>query len=152
MIIRALKTEEWIDAMALAWKTFLKFEADDYGPEGVKSFYQFVTNPELETMFKMGQYHAFGAFDNDKIVGIIGYRSDVLLSLLFVDAEYHHKGIATELVGYLIDYMQETLKKKYVLVNSSPYAVGFYHHLGFVDTGKEVCNNGIKYTPMRMDF
>ena len=36
--IRLAYREEWEDAMALAWKTFLEFEADDYTLEGIRSF------------------------------------------------------------------------------------------------------------------
>lgn len=34
--IRQANIYDWDEAMALAWRTFLKFEAKDYGPEGVQ--------------------------------------------------------------------------------------------------------------------
>ena len=43
--------------MALAWKTFLEFEADDYEPEGIRSFEDFITDSALHRMFIMGAYH-----------------------------------------------------------------------------------------------
>ena len=36
-------------------------------------------------------------------------------------------------------------------VNSSPYAVEVYRHLGFVPTDTEQLTNGIRYTPMRFE-
>ena len=42
--IRPAYIDEWETAMALAWKTFLKFEAKDYTPEGVRNFEDFVTD------------------------------------------------------------------------------------------------------------
>ena len=36
-------------------------------------------------------------------------------------------------------------------VNSSPYAVEVYRHLGFVATDAEQCTDGLRYTPMRFE-
>ena len=33
-------------------------------------------------------------------------------------------------------------------VNSAPYAVDIYRHLGFAETGPEQTINGIRFTPM----
>ena len=52
--IRQIKREEFDQAMAIAWKTFLEFEADIYTKEGVKSFYDFIYDPLLEKMFLLG--------------------------------------------------------------------------------------------------
>ena len=38
---------------------------------------------------------------------------------------------------------------KEITVNSSRYAVGFYHKLGFTDVEKEQLTDGIRYTPMK---
>jgi len=40
---------------------------------------------------------------------------------------------------------QDNISK--ITVNSSPYAVEVYHHLGFVDIDKEQTVNGIRFTP-----
>jgi predicted GNAT family N-acyltransferase len=37
-------------------------------------------------------------------------------------------------------------------VNAAPYATGFYHRIGFVDTGKLQMNDGIYFTPMEMSI
>jgi len=150
--IRRLKKNEWTSAMALAWKTFLKYESEEYGPEGVANFYKFVTSPLLESLFLQGEYIAFGAFDGEEIVGICGLRSGTFLSILFVDERYHHRGIATSLVGFMVQYLTENMGSGTMTVHSSPYAVEFYHHLGFVDEGCQVQENGIIYTPMKLEF
>lgn len=150
--VRKLKKNEWTTAMALAWRTFLAFESEEYGPEGVTNFYKFVTSPLLEKMFLQGDYLAVGAFQGDELVGICGLRSGTFLSILFVDERYHHRGIATALVGYIVQYLSENIGRGTMTVHSSPYAVEFYHHLGFTDDGSQVTENGIIYTPMKMDF
>lgn len=148
MEIRKIKAEEWTDAMALAWRTFLQFEAGEYDAEGVKNFYKLVTSTELEKMFLVGEYKAIGAFDKGNIVGIIGARNTNFLSILFVDEKYHRRGIGTELVGALVDYLQENTAEKKLLVFAAPYAKEFYHHIGFEDIDELQRKNGIIYTPM----
>jgi len=148
MQIRNLKPQEWSDGMALAWRTFLKFESAEYDPEGVRSFYRFVIDEDLEKMFLIGEYKAIGAFDGDEIVGIIGLRNSNFLSILFVDERYHRRGIATALVQTLADYVRSQGRKTRLLVFSSPYAVGFYHKIGFTDMGPVQKDHGMIYTPM----
>lgn len=150
MVIRRIKPEEWTEAMALAWKTFLRFEASDYEPEGVKAFYRFVTDSDLEKMFLLGEYIAYGAFDKDKIVGIAGLRSGNFLSILFVDEEYHHRGLATALVGELSEYVRQERGKSRMLVYAAPYAIGFYHRIGFIDIGEMRYECGMHYIPMEL--
>ena len=148
--VRPLKKNEWTDAMALSWRTFLKFEAGDYEPEGVSSFYRFVTDRDLEKMFLIGEYKAFGAFDGDAIVGVAGVRSINFLSILFVDEHYHRKGIATSLVGAAAEYICDEMKRDEMKVYAAPYALGFYERLGFYPTGPEKREAGMRFVPMTL--
>lgn len=146
--IRNAYREEWQDAMALAWKTFLRFEADVYSPEGVKNFENFITDSTLYRMFVMGAYQMFVAVDHSKLVGMITLRDTTHISLLFVDEAYHRQGIGRGLIGYLADYLRMEVGAERVTVNSSPYGVGFYHKMGFRDMRPEETKDGITYTPM----
>ena len=146
--IRKLKKSEWDMAMQLAWDTFLVYEAPEYDPEGVKNFHDFVKGDELHNMFVLGEYLAWGAFDaNDVIVGILGIRKHWHISLLFVEPSLHHQGIATALLNRAFS---EATKEGVSLltVNSSPYAVEFYHKIGFNSLDREKTTDGIRYTPM----
>lgn len=147
--IRSAYRDEWDDAMVLAWKTFLRFEADVYSPEGVKHFRDFITDTTLHRMFIMGAYQMFVALDRDKIVGMITLRNSTHISLLFVDEKYHRRGIGRALMGYLTNYLLTEVGAAYVTVNASPYGVGFYHKLGFKDIRPEEEKDGIIYTPMK---
>ena len=42
--IRWAADKDWIPAMHMIWKTFLKFEAVDYTEEGIRNFYDFITD------------------------------------------------------------------------------------------------------------
>lgn len=146
--VRPIYRNEWDDAMMLAWRTFMRFEAKDYTKRGIESFQDFITDHVLHRMFLMGAYQVFGAYDQDKLVGIISLRNETHISLLFVDAEYHMKGIGRALMEYVVNYVCSEEGYHKVTVNAAPYAVGFYHKVGFRDTDKEQTNDGIRYTPM----
>ena len=148
-LIRSVTDDEWPEAMGLAWHVFLLFEADDYSEEGISNFYRFVTDRLLYRMFKAGQYQLFGYFIENKLAGIISLRNENHISLLFVDEKHQHKGIARSLLEYVNNYLLTELGMQEVSVDSSPYAVEFYHRMGFVDTDHEITKNGIRYTPMK---
>lgn len=148
--VRMAYEHEWEDAMALAWKTFLRFEADDYEPEGVRSFENFITDNTLHRMFIMGAYQMFVAIHDKKMVGMITVRGNSHISLLFVDESYHKRGIGRALILRLCEYLKREVGTKRVTVNASPYGVGFYHRLGFKDLQPEQASEGIRYTPMEL--
>ncbi len=148
VLIRKATVEDWDEAMELAFRVFLKFQAEEYGPEGIKNFAEFLTDEDLKKMFMIGEYLLFVAMVEDKQVGLISLRSGNHISLLFVDDEYHRRGIGTRLVKYLQDYMLQNTKQQKLTVFASPYGIPFYHKVGFVDIGKETRKDGIIYTPM----
>ncbi len=146
--IRKAQVSEWESAMELAFKVFLKYEAMEYGPEGIKNFAEFVTDEMLKKLFLQGSYLLFVAVEEEKIIGMISLRSGNHISLLFVDSEYHRKGVGTALIQYLQEYLLFYTKHQKVTVNAAPYGVPFYHKVGFCDTGIETKKDGIIYTPM----
>ncbi len=148
IVVRSAYRDEWDDAMALAWRTFMRFEADDYSTEGIKSFQDFITDTTLYRMFVMGAYQLFCALDGKKLVGMISLRNETHISLLFVDASYHKKGVGRALIDYVEDYVLLEEGFHRLTVNAAPYAVDFYHKLGFRDTDTEKISDGIRYTPM----
>lgn len=147
--IRQIQRAEFENALEIAWKTFLEFEGNIYTKKGVKSFYEFIHDPLLEKMFLLGEYLIFGAFIDEKMVGMAGIRNKSHLSLLFVDKEYHRMGVGSALVFSAFHYCKKQYKESIFSVNASPYAVEFYHKLGFRDIAGEVTKDGVIYTPMR---
>lgn len=146
--VRCAYREEWNEAMDLAWRTFLRFEAPDYKPEGVRSFRDFVTDERLRHLFLTGSYQMFAAFVEDRMAGMITMRGEGHISLLFVEERYHRHGIGRALIGALADYLKGEMGIAHMTVNASPYGVGFYHRLGFRDLGAEQELDGVRYTPM----
>ena len=158
IFIRPITADEWDEAMRIAWDTFILFEAPEYSKEGIQNFKNFVKDPILKTLYLEGKYRVLAAFVYDTetnaslMVGIIGVRNETHISLLFVDSEYHRRGIARKLLTRMFDMTYKEFGKRAMTVNSSPYAVEFYHKIGFKDTDSEKETDGIKYTPMVINF
>lgn len=145
---RKARPSEWNASMDLAFCTFMRFEAPVYTQEGVENFHEFVRDDTLEKMFLNGEYKLYVALDDDVIVGMISLRDGSHISLLFVDADYHGMGVGRGLMEVLCRHLIEETDVEVITVNSSPYAVGFYHKLGFYDTDETQVTDGITYTPM----
>lgn len=139
------------EAMKLAWRTFLKFEAPDYTKEGIESFREFINDRSLLRMFNAGEYILYGAYLKDELAGMISIREQTHISLLFVDEIHHRKGIGRCLINAAKE-MEEDMGYDLLTVNAAPYAIGFYHRLGFVDTDIARVKEGITYTSMQLDF
>lgn len=149
--IRKIKSGEVDEALALALDVFLEFEAPDYKSEGVETFKQFIRGEELINGFKQGLCPMYGAFDNGRIIGLIGMRANKThINLVFVKKEYHRKGVATAIFRYLLDDLhKENPALSEITLNSSPYGLPFYLHLGFVPQSDEQEADGMRFTPMK---
>lgn len=144
MNFKALNNDEIQPALDLAWDVFQKYEAPDYSREGIQNFHNCLIDPDFISMLK-----CYGAFDGTKIVGMLATRCEgTHVSLFFVDGTYHKQGIGKKLFSLAC---ADNKTGKFT-VNSSPYALEVYHHLGFSDTNKEQLQDGIRYTPMECVF
>lgn len=148
--VRRLRPEELEKALTLAMDTFLRFEAPDYGPEGVASFRRdIIENARFHEGCRSGENRMCGAFDGEKLVGLFAMRGPSHICLVFTHHAYHRKGIATSIFRVLLDDVRrENPELTRLTLNSSPYGKPFYLHTGFRPTDTERCENGIVYTPM----
>jgi GNAT superfamily N-acetyltransferase len=150
--VRFAYPNEWEEVMALVWKTFLIFEAPIYLPEGTKSFEKFINDKTLRQMFDKGEYQMLVAVYEGKIVGMVSLRYKSHISLLFVEEEYHFRGVGRTLIARLCKYLRDEAGIRRITVNASPYSLEFYHRIGFRDTDGETLKDGIRYTPMEISF
>ncbi len=81
---------------------------------------------------------------DEKIIAYISLVNNSHIYHLFVDKNFHRKGIATELWNCIF---KESSSKK-ITVNASLSSVPFYTKLGFIKTEKEQQSMGIRYQPM----
>lgn len=146
--IRWARESEWAPAMKMIWRTFLQYDGQDYTQEGIRSFFDFITDEELHTAFLRGEYQMMVALTEGRIIGAGSLRNRNHLSLLFVDGAYHHMGVGSTILIRLCDYLEREMGEKYMSLKAAPYAVDFYRKLGFRTVRPEEEHSGIRVTTM----
>ena len=122
--------------------------AYDYTEEGIRNFYDFITDEHLYKSFLQGRYQMMVALDGERVIGAASVRNYNHLSLLFVDEEYHHRGIGRDLMRRMCEYLKKEEGERYMSLKAAPYAVEFYRKLGFHAVHEEEAFSGIRVTPM----
>ena len=138
--VRRLNEDEIPTALNLSWEVFCKFEAPEYSEKGISEFRKSLDDEERTRKLTF-----YGAFDGNQLVGTLCMREPQHIGGFFVKADYHRKGIGRS----LFETMRRDYDRQEFTVNSSPYAVEVYRHLGFKETDMEQTVNGIRFTPMR---
>ncbi len=139
MEYRKIKENEMKDALKLVWETFLIYEAPDYTEEGIQEFKRTIDDSEW-----VNKRDFYGAFIDNKVVGVIATKDLNHIALFFVDGNYHRQGIGKQLFKLITDLNIDN----FFTVNSSPYAHEVYKHLGFKDTDTLQTFHGLKFYPM----
>ena len=145
--IEAAKAEDWEEAMELAWRTFQKFEAPEYGEPGTSHFLEFISDQKLYDMFLIGEYKVAVAKCNGKVIGVVTLRSGHHVSLLFVDEHFHKKGIGKKLLSFAQEEFLPPMDMR-LSVNAAPYAIEFYKKVGFMGDSELQMADGITYLPL----
>lgn len=136
------------NALDLVWRIFREFEAPDCSKQGIEEFRKFISYNSVIEKFDKGELYFWGCVDNYDLIGVIATRGINHISMLFVNKEYHRRGIARSLFQTVIERCKGESNISNTTVNSSPYAIEVYHRLVFFDTDKELTVNGIRFTPM----
>ena len=150
--VRWARAEEWTPAIRMIWSTFVKYEGRDYTEEGIRNFFEFITDEALYTSFLEGEYRLMVALDGRKIIGAGSVRDKNRLSLLFVDEAYHHRGVGSTILMKICNYLKAEAGERYMSLEASPYAVSFYQKQGFRAVRPEISFGGIRVTPMEKVF
>lgn len=147
--IQAMLLDELVETLKLIKDVFLEFEAPDYSEEGVATFLGFAHYDSVKEMIDDNILKFWVCKYDSKIIGVIATKNESHISMLFVDKNHHRKGIARKLVDTAFKQPEANKDNYEVTVNSSPYAIEFYHRLGFVDVSDEKVIDGIRFTPMK---
>ena len=147
--VKELAIQDLSQALNLVWDVFLEFEAPDYCEEGVQEFKKFIECNSIRDKLLQSQFNIWACYDNNKIIGVLATRPPCHISLLFVDKQYHRKGIARAMFNEMLTHYKTNSNYSEIMVNSSPYAAEVYHRLGFKDTNTEQTVNGIRFIPMK---
>jgi GNAT superfamily N-acetyltransferase len=93
MEIRELTPGEFDEALGLAKRVFMEFEAPDYSEEGVRSFFGSLDDPGFVAMLRI-----YGAYDRGQLAEMLATRSGGgHIALFFVDSRHQGQGIGRKL-------------------------------------------------------
>lgn len=150
--VRWAREDEWASAIKMIWRTFMKYEGKDYSEEGVQKFFDFITDDALYVSFLKGEYRLMVALDGGNVIGAGSIRNRNHLSLLFVEEAYHCKGVGSEILRKLCEYLKTEEGERYMSLQAAPCAVNFYRKQGFRTVRPEVEFSGIRVIPMEKVF
>ena len=140
MEIREIPIDQRESGLRLAWNTFLAYAAPAYLQEGITAFWDY-----LHTKESMAALEMWGAYEEDRLVGILATREQRgHIALFFVAGDRLGQGIGKALFQQVVSCCPGPR----LTVHSSPYAVPVYQRLGFTVDGPERQEDGIRYTPM----
>ncbi len=148
MVIRELKKYDLPVALDLVRDVFYIFEAPEYEETGIHTFCDFIELENMTRMLEARVLRFYGAYEQDKLLGIIATRAANHISLFFVAKDEQQKGIGRALFMHVLASVTAGGHRE-ITVNSSPYATFIYRRLGFQGTDVEQTTDGIRYTPMR---
>ena len=99
MEIRKLSIEEMYASIPFVCEVFDKYEAVNYPEDGKNAFKQAISSKEYLEMLS-----AYGAFLDEKLIGIIATRNQgTHVALFFVDGQYHKQGIGRSLFEVILN-------------------------------------------------
>ena len=140
MIMKALTREELEQALPLVWTVFCEYEAVHYPEASKQVFWDAIHSEDYLSMLS-----AYGAFEDNTLIGIIATRNEGShIALFFVDGKYQNRGIGRKLWNKI----RNNSPAREITVHSSIYAKDIYTKLGFVQDGCLRNDGGIQYIPM----
>ena len=144
--IRLAMDDDIAPALDLAWRMFVKYDSIDYGVEHTERMRESIED-RLKNLSIYTQRLMMVALVGGKVVGMLETYGTNRISLLFVDNEYHRKGIATAMMCKIASELKMRGYDRIVL-NSSPHGLPFYKHFGFTVEDEEKNADTPWKTPM----
>jgi GNAT superfamily N-acetyltransferase len=147
-IIRTAKTTDAVAMAELVQETFNQFVAPEWEPQARTAF---MTQSSSERFTALIPEAAFAAIAEAKgeLIGVILLPTPSLLGFLFVRANWHRRGVASQLWESARAHLEsEHPEIKTVELNSSPYAVAAYKALGFYPISQPFRRGGCLATRM----
>ena len=155
LICRLMRSGDEEAVSQLVQKSFHRFIAGDYKPEGLKTFLEDTSSKGISRI--LGKWplaivaEAKGGSGDAAIVGVLALRLANHISLFFVEESWHGKDVGTLLLKEAVRRTQKAHPDVHAItVNSSPYAVGFYEKMGFKRRGPEQYMDGMLVNPMKL--
>ena len=155
MKILKLRKKDVVPSSKLIYKTFKKYNGDDYFDEeavfNILNYFDTKKNSEasLVKMFNRTPI-SYVAIEGDTILGVIRGNKNKVTSLM-VDSKFHGKGTGKKLMA---KFELEAIKKgsKFIKIRSSLVAVKFYESCGYKKTTGIRSFMGLKIYNMKKVF
>jgi ribosomal protein S18 acetylase RimI-like enzyme len=146
--VREMRPDEAQEVSDLAMRAFDAFVGHEFSEEGVASYAEYAAADALRARHGHDHFTLVARVDG-ALAGMIELRHGEHLSMLFVDAAFHRRGIGRNLYDAALERLRrEAPGLREITVNASRYGVPIYERLGFVVTGEEQTVNGITFVPM----
>ena len=108
----------------------------------------YINNIDMLTNAYNNSLYILGAYDNNKLVGIIRVVGDgysiIYIQDIIVLNKYQRKGIGTKLIHNVLE-KYKNVYQKVLLTDNQPKTVNFYKSLGFYKSLDLNCTSFIKY-------
>ena len=105
--VRQLTNKKIPSALPLVWKVFDEYEAVNYPTSGTQAFWNAIHDEGF-----LSQLSAYGAFDGEKLIGILALKNEGShIALFFVDGAYHRQGAAEAQTESGIQFVPMVFKK-----------------------------------------
>lgn len=155
LICRIMRSGDEEAISQLIQRSFHRFIAQDYKPEGLKTFLEDTSSKGIARILHEWPLIIVAVAGGDSgepvIVGVIALRLANHISLFFVDEGWHGQGVGTLLLKEAVQKTQKAHPDIHAItVNSSPFAVGFYEKMGFKRRGPEQFMDGMLVNPMKL--
>lgn len=150
--VRQPKSGEEIVVCNIVARSFNEFIAPEFTEEGIEEFFKYANPREFKRRSDSGYFSLIAESDSD-IVGVVEINNSRHISMLFVEKDYHKKGIAKSLIKNAFEELKAEKKRiDIITVNSSRYAVTFYEKLGFIQYDEEKTIYGVIHIPMMAKY
>ncbi|MGI9263435.1 MAG: GNAT family N-acetyltransferase [Gammaproteobacteria bacterium] len=150
--IRPMTSADAKEVQYLILTVFDEFVAPGYSRQASKTFRRQTRRQLRRTELRDGETRLVAVTRGD-LIGVIGLRDISHIHWLWVRKDWHHKGIARNLIHQAVDIVRDQEPRaKRITLNSSPYAIPFYLRLGFHVSGGEFDQKGIICTPMVLEL
>ena len=132
---------------------FNEHVAPEYSKSGINKFLSSISSSRLKEFREDEKSFVIVAKEDRNILGMLASSEENHVNFLFVDSGSQHKGIGRQLIENAIKIIKSRNPRlTTITVCSSPNSQKFYEEIGFKATDLEQDDNGLRYTPLKMQL
>lgn len=149
--IRPLGMDDLEQALQFVWEVYARTEAHTRDDEAVQDFLSKIDFEYCAVRVGEGELRLWGAFSEDKLIGVCAFLGLNRVHLLYVDPRAQGQGVATRLLKRAVfDSKRHDDELPNVIVEAPDTAVGFFGKQGFTPVSEPVEDAGVWYTVMEL--